>query len=680
MHCLSSVQYQVLLNGGLTKAFVPKRGLKQGDPLSPYLFILGAEVLSRLFSRAESEGNLKGYSLSRGGTPISHLMYADDLLIFLEAEKGNVAGALKSLDTYCSWSGQMMNMQKSKIFFSKNCSGVCREEIQSLLGLEEMGREEKFLGNPLFLKGNRSSDFEFILDKISARLEGWRARLLSQAARGMSVFVLPRKIINQIDAVLRRFWWTGQSKEGRFLALKAWDTLCKPKQCGDLGFSAGSRCQFQFDRQVRVDVGDGFQGSLDSCSRLQEFIRENCVWVVGKQSKVKIWHHNWSCGDNLVVDSGAINPLVGNSIGFQDLVVSDEDVWHHEKVISTFNPVTTSNILKVNRESLLDHDSACWKPSPNGNFSIKAAYWSLNSARFEQKDNIFGNPPGVCMFCGHDEGDTVKHFISFCPVTRSLWFASRWCIRLEALQSSNGREVVSWLFNPPFLNAMPQAEAREFTVYGALLYYKLWNLRNEMFHRGVPLQLDKLIRQIGESFVESISLVDGLAEPVGGFSVSGAVHWGSPRCEKVKGFVDCALGKDVGSVAVVFYDNLGNLVGFGAKKVHVNSAFQGELEALAFGTDLAKDLHLGGVDFSSDCQLLVKALIAGSSPFWFLTLSFTELYNALVASDSHVVWISRVLNNAAHSLARWGLSHPCNGLLRFWEVSPHVLTNLFFSA
>ncbi|KAF4375054.1 hypothetical protein F8388_017200 [Cannabis sativa] len=557
----------------------------------------------------------------------------------------------------------------------------------------------------------------------------------------MSVFVLPRKITNQIDAVLRRFWWTGQSKEGRFLALKAWDSLCKPKQCGGLGFRRARDVNFSLIAKLgwmletdskalwtyvlgskyckfNCFLSSSLPGNASAVARgiwsTQEFIRENCVWVVGKQSEVKIWHHKWSCGDNLVVDTGAINPLVGNSIGFQDLVVADEDVWHHEKVISTFNPATSSNILKVNRESLLDHDSACWKPSPNGKFSLKAAYWSLNSSRFEQKDDlsskiwklrvhervklflwklchdvlpfgsklqsIFGNPPGVCMFCGHDEGDTVKHFISYCPVTRSLWFASRWCIRLEALQSSNGREVVSWLFNPPFLNAMPQAEARDFSVYGALLYYKLWNLRNDMFHRGVPLQLDKVIRQIGESFVESISLADGLAEPMGGSSVSGAVHWGSPRREKVKGFVDCALGKDVGSVAAVFYDNSGTLIGFGAKKVHVKSAFQGELEALAFGIDLAKDLHLGGVDFSSDCQLLVKALIAGSSPFWFLTLSFTELYNALVASDSHVVWISRVLNNAAHSLARWGLSHPCNGLLRFWEVSPLVLTNLFFSA
>ncbi|KAM6543059.1 hypothetical protein CsatB_007506 [Cannabis sativa] len=209
-------------------------------------------------------------------------------------------------------------MQKSKVFFSNNCLGECREEIQSLLGLEEMGREEKFLGNPLFFKGNRSSDFDFILDKISGRLEGWRARLLSQAARGtliksvlasipiysMLVFILPRRITNQIDAVLRRFWWMEQSKEGRFLALKAWDSLCKPKQCGVLGFRRARDVNFSLIAKLgwllETDskalwthvlgskyckfnrfLSSSLPGNASPVARgiwsTQDFIRENCV-------------------------------------------------------------------------------------------------------------------------------------------------------------------------------------------------------------------------------------------------------------------------------------------------------------------------------------------------------------------------------------------------------------------
>ncbi|KAF4383997.1 hypothetical protein F8388_018749 [Cannabis sativa] len=222
------------------------------------------------------------------------------------------------------------------------------------------------------------------------------------------------------------------------------------------------------------------------------------------------------------------------------------------------------------------------------------------------------------MLCGHDDGDTYS---------------------IGGPSELNGREVVSRLISPPFFNALSQTDACEFTVYGAMLYYKLWNHRNDMYHRGVPLELDKLNRQIKELASESLNLAAG---------------------------VDM---QEVGVVASVFFDEAGNLVAFVAKKVHVLLAFQGELEALAFGVALAKELHLGGVDFSSDCQQLVQALIVGSSPVWFLTLSFNELYHALVANDSHVVWISRVFNKAAHSLARWGLSHPCNGLLRFWEAA-----------
>uniref|UniRef100_A0A803QQH2 Reverse transcriptase domain-containing protein n=1 Tax=Cannabis sativa TaxID=3483 RepID=A0A803QQH2_CANSA len=564
MHFLSSVQYQVLLNGGLTKAFAPKRGLRQGDPLSPYVFILGAEVLSRFFSKAESEGNLRGYSLNREGIPISHLMYADDLLLYLEADRGN-----------------------------------------------------------------RSSDFNFILDEISARLEGWRARLLSQAARG----TLIKSVLASIP--IYSMW------------------------ARDVNFSLIAKIGWLLEKDSKAFL-------------THDFIRQNCVWVVGQDSDVKIWFHKWSCGNHLVVYSGAINPLVGSSMGIQELVDLAEDGWHQGRVVSTFTPAISSNIPKVKRELLPANDTAYWNSSLNGEFSSKAAYWSLNKERFEEKDvlsikiwklkaqkclklflwklchdvlpfgsklqNIFGNAPGVCMLCGQDEGDNVSHFVSLCPVTRFLWFSTRWGIRSEALQSSNGREVVNWLLSPPFHNALAQTEALEFTLYGAMLYYKLWNHRNDMYHHGVPLDLDKLARQIRELASKSIKLAasDDLQE--------------------------------VGAVAAVFFDDAGNLVCFGAKKVQVLLAFQGELEALAFGVALAKDLQLGGVDFSTDFLQLVQALNVGSSPVWFLMLSFNEFHHALVANDSNVVWISRVFNKAAHSLERWGLSHPCNGLLRFWET------------
>ena len=83
--CLSSVEFTLLLNGGLGSSFSPSRGLRQGDPLSPYLFILGNEVLMRLINREVSQKNLMGFKVSNTAPPISKLCYADDILFVLQS-------------------------------------------------------------------------------------------------------------------------------------------------------------------------------------------------------------------------------------------------------------------------------------------------------------------------------------------------------------------------------------------------------------------------------------------------------------------------------------------------------------------------------------------------------------------------------------------------------------------
>ena len=80
------MQYLVLLNGGKCPSFTPSRGLRQGDPLSPYLFILGSEVLIRLISREVDRGQLTAFKVSSNAPPISKLCYVDDAILFSKAK------------------------------------------------------------------------------------------------------------------------------------------------------------------------------------------------------------------------------------------------------------------------------------------------------------------------------------------------------------------------------------------------------------------------------------------------------------------------------------------------------------------------------------------------------------------------------------------------------------------
>ena len=116
--CISNIWYYVLLNGTMRGFFQGGRGLRQGDRLLPYLFIIIKEVLSRLLKQSVSSHKIGNFSQPRGTPQISHLMYADDIMIFLNGGKKSVRELLLVFEKYEIWSGQMINKEKTDIFFS----------------------------------------------------------------------------------------------------------------------------------------------------------------------------------------------------------------------------------------------------------------------------------------------------------------------------------------------------------------------------------------------------------------------------------------------------------------------------------------------------------------------------------------------------------------------------------
>ena len=117
MACVSSVKYSVRFNSMETESFTPARGIRQGDPLSPYLFLMVAEGLSCLIQKAEERGELDGIKACRGALTVSHLLFADDSLILMQADKENADRLKRTLDTYCQSSGQLLSEHKSSVFF-----------------------------------------------------------------------------------------------------------------------------------------------------------------------------------------------------------------------------------------------------------------------------------------------------------------------------------------------------------------------------------------------------------------------------------------------------------------------------------------------------------------------------------------------------------------------------------
>ena len=119
MQCVTTTSFSILINGSPYSFFKPKRGLRQGDHLSPFLFILTTEVLARLIEREAANNKISGYKLAPNFMPITHLQFADDLFIFAQADKENMGSIKACLDTYSYWFGQKVNFLKSVVLFSK---------------------------------------------------------------------------------------------------------------------------------------------------------------------------------------------------------------------------------------------------------------------------------------------------------------------------------------------------------------------------------------------------------------------------------------------------------------------------------------------------------------------------------------------------------------------------------
>ena len=122
MQCVTGPSMSLLWNGEMTDSFKPLRGLRQGDPLSPYLFFLCMERLCHLIDRAVVENNWKPIRLSQGGPLLSHILFADNLIVFAEASVAQIRVIRGVLERFCIASGQKVNLEKSKIFFSLNVS------------------------------------------------------------------------------------------------------------------------------------------------------------------------------------------------------------------------------------------------------------------------------------------------------------------------------------------------------------------------------------------------------------------------------------------------------------------------------------------------------------------------------------------------------------------------------
>lgn len=129
MECVTSVHYALLINGNLSHSFYPKKGHRQGDPLSPYLFLMCANILSLALLKAENQKRIKGVQLGRIGISFTHLFFVEDSLLFFKNDNQSLTNIQDILTWYCSLLGQSISLTKSDLYCSPNMTDEDKEVI-----------------------------------------------------------------------------------------------------------------------------------------------------------------------------------------------------------------------------------------------------------------------------------------------------------------------------------------------------------------------------------------------------------------------------------------------------------------------------------------------------------------------------------------------------------------------
>ncbi|XP_021728369.1 uncharacterized protein LOC110695446 [Chenopodium quinoa] len=346
--CFSTVSYQVLVNGNPLKAFRPQCGLRQGDPLSSYLFVLCMEILSAMLRKAKMDSLFKGICISRGAPSISHLFFTNDSLFFFQVTPEASENLTTLLSDFCSLSGQRLSTFASLGLFA------------------------------------------------AAKLVIINSVLVASFNHVLSVFQVPSSICSKVDNRLARLWWKSDSHT-RGLALRSKSLLHLPKGMGGLGIRSLNSFNsvllarqswrirhhpqllvsrllsakyptLRLNQATRIPGSSwGFQGLLKGFSVLSNGI----AWKVGSGSQVRLTEDSWVPGDPISFrdNIGMSHP---SHVSF--IINPRSYAWDTSKIRQLFDSLTASRILALERPSRPMDDFVYWKFSKDGRFSTKSAY------------------------------------------------------------------------------------------------------------------------------------------------------------------------------------------------------------------------------------------------------------------------------------------------------------------
>lgn len=415
MDCVSSVSTSILWNGEALENFTPGRGLRQGDPLSPYLFVLCMERLSILIENKCETGNWKGLKISRDAVPLTHLFFADDLLLFGHSNQATCRDIMDVLNEFCALSGQTINLLKSKFYVSPNIPRNKARRLSNTCGIALTNNLGKYLGVPILHGRAKKEHFNYIIEKVQNRLAGWKSNTLMIAGRAtlvqassstipnytMQTMHLPSSVCDRIDRLNRDFLW-GDTPDKRKIHLVNWHNVCKSKDKGGLGLKKAKNQNLALLTKLGWKIANNEDNlwvkilrdkylkhhniqswpnnrsasfTWRSIMHIRDILAKRTKWTIGNGKSVDVWK-DWWCGNMALAEKYPGIHTLGN---FKVADLIEDGNWNLSPIEQFVDSVTRNDILSITLPVFTQaEDHPSWVEAPNGSCSVSTAYDFIN--------------------------------------------------------------------------------------------------------------------------------------------------------------------------------------------------------------------------------------------------------------------------------------------------------------